>query len=653
MQVPGSVKEMALRLGVELNSLGFAQAQRLSPLASSRAGIYLAGAFHEPKDIPDSVAQGSAAAACAMSQLTSVRGTLMQRREYPWERDVADESPRIGVFVCHCGHNVSSVVDVEQVARKAARLPHVCHAEATVYTCSDSNQRHIRDMIRTHRLNRLVVASCSSRTHEVLFRETLRESGLNQFLFAMTNIRDQCAWVHKDDPSAATAKASDLVSMTVARARFMKALPLKELPVTASAMILGGGLAGMTAAHNLAAQGFLVYLVERAPVLGGMARNIRITLEGTDVGAHLDQLIHATASHPRIKVFLKSDLVRISGQPGDFTSVLNVNGSETRVEHGVVILATGGQERSTEQYFHGRRGDVITQSKLESMLSGGPPHPALSGKSDPTIAMIQCVESRDAKNPYCSRVCCSEAVKNALEIKRRLPHSRVLILGRDMRTYGFREIYYQKALEQGVEFIRHPDDALEVVENEGRLEVEVYDVAAGRGRTILPDLLVLSTGIAPAETNSALSGVLRSALTDDGFFQEAHPKLRPVELANEGEFLCGVAHSPRFMDETIIQAHAAAARASAILSKAQLEIVGHMACVNPAECVACATCVRLCPYGAPVINDLRKAEVRGAMCMGCGSCVAACPSRAVVLQQQEREPFSAMLDELLVSGGSR
>jgi heterodisulfide reductase subunit A-like polyferredoxin len=652
IQVPVGVKEMSERLNLDLNSFGFAQTQRWTPIAASRPGIYVAGAFQEPKDIPDSVAQGSAAAACAMEQLTAVRGALTQPHEYPWERDVSDESPRIGVFICQCGQNISSVVNVDEVAQKASRLPNVHHVEVNVYTCLETNQQHIRDRIHAHRLNRLVVASCSSRTHEVLFQETLRESGLNRYLFAMTNIRDQCSWVHQDDPEAATAKAIDLVSMTVARVRFMKALPLKELPVTASALIVGGGLAGMTAARNLAGQGFKVHLVERAPVLGGLARNISATLEQADVQTYLQQLTGKTQNHPKISVYLNSDLVRISGQAGDFTSVLNVGGNETTVNHGVVIIATGGQERATEQFFHGRNPNVMTQSQLEAALAGGEFPAGLSGKPDPTVAMIQCVESRDAANPHCSRVCCSEAVKNALELKRRLPDARVVILGRDMRTYGFREIYYQQALEQGVIFVRHPEHGLEVVEKAGRIEVKVHDGTAGCDRTFHPDLLVLSTGIAPAPGNAALSSLLRSALTADGFFQEAHPKLRPVDLANEGEFVCGLAHSPRFMDETIAQAQAVAARAATILSKAQLEIVGHMAWVNPAACVACATCVKVCPYGAPTINELRKAEIQGAKCMGCGSCVAACPGKAIALQQHERQTVAAMLDELLAGGGS-
>jgi heterodisulfide reductase subunit A-like polyferredoxin len=652
IQVPFSAKELSRRLGLDLNSFGFALTQRLAPLATSQPGIYVAGAFQEPKDISESVAQGSASAACAMEQLTAVRGTLTQPHDYPWERDVADESPRIGVFLCQCGQNISSIVDVDQVARKAAGLPNVCHAEVNVYTCLETNQQHIRNMILAHRLNRLVVASCSSRTHEALFQETLRESGLNQYLFAMTNIRDQCAWVHQDDSDAATAKAFDLVAMAVARVRFMKALPLKELPVTASALILGGGFAGMVAAQNLAGQGFKVQLVERAPVLGGLARNIHASLEQVDIQTHLRQLIDKTQNHPKISVVLNSNLVRISGQAGDFTSVLNVDGKETTVNHGVVIVATGGQERLTEQYFHGRNPGVITQSRLEAMLADDTLPSGLSGKQDPIVAMIQCVESRDANNPHCGRVCCSEAIKNALELRRRLPHARIVILGRDMRTYGFRETYYQKALEQGVTFIRHPENGLEAVEEAGRIQVKVQDVTAGCDRTYHPDLLVLSTGIAPALDNPALSKMLRSALTADGFFQEAHPKLRPVDLANEGEFVCGLAHSPRFIDETIAQAQAVAARAATILSKAQLEIAGHMAWVNPAACVACATCVKVCPYGAPMINELQKSEIQGAKCMGCGSCVAACPAKAITLQQQERETVVAMLNELLVGGGA-
>ena len=645
------VKEMATNLGVELNEFGFSRTGRLSPLATSKPGIYVAGAFQEPKDIPESVAQASGAAACAMEQLAASRGAMVERHEYPWERDITDESPRVGVFICHCGHNIASVVDVKEVAEKAAGMTHVCHSEANLYTCSDTNQQHIRNMIVKHRLNRLVVSSCSPRTHEMLFQETLRESGLNQYLFAMTNIRDQCSWVHKDDPEAATEKALELTSMAVARARRLKALPTGRLPVTASALVIGGGLAGMTAALAMADQGFDVHLAEKEPHLGGLLREVHSTLEGADVQSHIDKLMARVQAHEKIHLYLNATPAAIGGHVGNFKSVLNVAGVEKPISHGVVILAVGGRKRSTELYLHGKNPHVTTQSKLDASLAGGHLPPELAGKPDPTVVMIQCVESRDDKHPYCSRICCSEAIQNALEIKRRLPHANVAILGRDIRTYGFRELYLQKAREAGVLFIRYPEKSDPVVSEEGgRLKVTVRDSSIDREVVLRPDLLALSTGIAPAADNPALSGLLRSALTADGFFLEAHPKLRPVDLANEGEFLCGLAHSPRFIDETISQAQAAAGRAATILSKTHLEIPGQVARVNPEFCVACATCVGLCPYGAPRINDLGKAEIQGAKCMGCGSCAAACPARTITLQHQEDQALVAMLDELLAAG---
>ncbi len=297
---------------------------------------------------------------------------------------------------------------------------------------------------------------------------------------------------------------------------------------------------------------------------------------------------------------------------------------------------------------------MITQSKLEEALAGGGLPAELEGKENPTVVMIQCVESRSAEHGYCSRVCCSEAIKNATAIKERIPGANVAILGRDIRTYGFRELAYQQAREQGVMFVRHADGAEPTVSEEnGALRVQVHDTSSDADLLLKPDLLVLSTGIAPAETNPVLSGQLRSALTADGFFLEAHPKLRPVDLANEGEFVIGLSHSPRFMDETIAHAMAAVGRAATILSKQYLEIPGQVSVVDPTNCVACATCVKVCPYGAPHINEIGKAQIEGAMCMGCGSCVASCPARAITLRNQEDQALVAMLDELLVEGVSR
>ena len=646
------VKEMAARLGLDLNEFGFCRTDRLTPMATSRPGLYVAGAFQEPKDIPESVAQASAAASCAMEQLAEVRGTLTVRREYPWERDVTDELPRVGVFICHCGHNIASVVDVEAVAKRALELPNVCHAEASIYTCSDNNLQHIKDMIREHRLNRLVVASCSPRTHEILFQETLRDSGLNQYLFAMTNIRDQCSWVHREDPAAATAKAIDLMTMAVARARRLHALETGLLPVTQTALIVGGGLAGMTAALAIADQGFGVHLVEKLGQLGGNLRHIHTTLEGADVPRHLAELAAKVAAHPKITLYLNATPVQITGHVGNFKSRISVAGQETIISHGVTIIATGGVERETDLYLRGQHPRVVTQRELEAQLAAGGVPQGLG--PDATVAMIQCVGSRNEQHPYCSRVCCSEAVKNALALKQRLPNAKVVVLAKDIRTYGFRETYYTQAREAGVLFVRHPETQNPTVAAQGdKLAVRVMDSGLNRELALTADLVVLSTGIAPAEDNPVLSGILRSALTTDGFFLEAHPKLRPVDLANEGEFICGLSHSPRFMDETVAQARAAAGRAATVLSKTSLMIPGQVAHVDSALCVACATCVRTCPYGAPFINDLGKAEIQVAKCMGCGSCAAACPARTITLRHQEDQQVAAMLEELLAVSGEK
>ncbi len=643
-----SVKETAAKLGLDLNQFGFCQTDRLAPLAASKPGIYVAGAFQEPKDIPESVAQASGAAACAMERLSVARGTMIKRHEYPWERDVTDEKARIGIFICHCGHNIASVVDVKRVAEAASKMPGIAHAETNLYACSDTSQQHIKDVIREKRLNRLVVASCSPRTHEVLFQETLRESGLNQYLFAMTNIRDQCSWVHKNDPEAATEKATDLMRMAVARARNLKALGTGKLPVVQSALVLGGGLAGMTTALALGDQGFAVHLCEKEKVLGGQLRNLHYTLEGSDVAGYLKELIARVEKHPKITPHLQTKPVQITGHVGNFKTCVDEAGKEQTLSHGVIVLAVGGSERETDLYLNGKHPAVLTQRALEEKLA----KKTLAGSESSSIVMIQCVDSRNDAHPYCSRVCCSAAIKNALELKKQKPNAKVVVLYKDIRTYGFRELAYQQAREAGVLFIRYNDKQDPVVSDKGGLQVSVVDASNGREITFKPDVVVLSTGIAPAADNPVLSGLLRSALTADGFFLEAHPKLRPVDLANEGEYIAGLCHSPRFIDETIAQAKAVAGRAATVLSRAFLDIAGQVAKVDPIDCVACATCVKVCPYGAPMINDLHKAEIQVAKCMGCGSCTAACPAHTITLQHQECTQVTAMLDELLLGEGA-
>jgi heterodisulfide reductase subunit A-like polyferredoxin len=643
-----SVKETAAKLGLDLNQFGFCETDRLAPMAASKPGIYVAGAFQEPKDIPESVAQASGAAACAMEKLAPVRGTMIKRHEYPWERDVTDEKARIGIFICHCGHNIASVVDVKKVAEAASKMPGIAHAETNLYACSDTSQQHIKDVIKEKRLNRLVVASCSPRTHEVLFQETLRESGLNQYLFAMTNIRDQCSWVHKNDPDAATEKATDLMRMAVARARNLKALATGKLPVTQSALVLGGGLAGMTTALALGDQGFAVHLCEKEAELGGQLRRIKYTLEGSDVSGYLADLIGKVEKHPKISVHLNTRPLQITGHVGNFKTRVEEAGKEQTIAHGVIVIAIGGAERQTDLYLNGKHPGVMTQRQLEEKLAARD-----ITSADPTVVMIQCVDSRNDRHPYCSRVCCSAAIKNALELKKQKPNAKVVVLYKDIRTYGFRELAYEAARKAGVLFIRYNDKQEPVVSDKNGLQVTVSDGNSGSEITLKPDMVVLSTGVAPAADNPVISGLLRTALTADGFFLEAHPKLRPVDLANEGEFIAGLCHSPRFIDETIAHAKAVAGRASTVLSRAHLDIAGQIAKVDPTDCVACATCVKVCPYGAPMINDLKKAEIQSAKCMGCGSCTSSCPAHTITLQHQECSQMTAMLDELLVNQGAQ
>jgi heterodisulfide reductase subunit A-like polyferredoxin len=650
MKPGASVADLGERLGIDRNQFGFCQTDRLAPMTSSRPGVFVAGAFQEPKDIPESVAQASAAAAGAMELLARGRDTLTRRHEYPQEREVTDEEPRIGVFICHCGHNIASVVDVDAVACQAEQLPDVAYSETDLFTCSDTSQARLRDLILQHRLNRVVIASCSPRTHEVLFQETLRESGLNPYLFSMTNIRDQCSWVHRDDPAAATEKACDLMRMAVGRARWLRPLETRRVPVTRAALVLGGGLAGMTAALSLAEQGFEVHLVEKEAELGGNLRSIHYTLERADIREFTADLVSRVEAHPGITTYVSSQLVELAGHVGNFKSEIQGPDGPKTVRHGVTIIATGGVERPTEEHLYGQHERVVTQRQLEAQLACGG-LPADLGEC-PTVVMIQCVGSRTEENPYCSRVCCSEAVKNALALKARRPQAQVIVLAKDIRTYGFRETHFQKAREAGVLFIRYPEKREpETFEDQG-LAVRVTDAGTRRELLLRPDLLVLSTGIAPAPDNAGLSAILRTPLTADGFFLEAHPKLRPVDMASEGVFVCGLAHSPRFMDETVAQAQAAAGRAATILARPYLEIGGQVAQVDPLKCTACMTCVKVCPYGAPTTSGQRYVTIQAVSCMGCGSCVAACPANAIQLRHHEDRQLVAMLHELLSVSGA-
>ncbi len=648
---PGeNLRQTADKLDLRLNRFGFCDTNPLEPVRTSRDGIFVAGVFQEPKDVPETVMQGSSAAACTMELLAGVRGSMVTEKIYPPEHDFTDATPRIGLFVCHCGTNIASVVDVERVVQAALQMPFVEHAERNIYSCSDNSQDRIKEIIAEKGLNRLLVASCTPRTHLALFRETAREVGVNLFLVEMANIREQCSWVHIADPEAATEKAIELVRMGVARTVHLTPRTPEELPVFKSGLIVGGGPSGMTAALSLAGQGFDVHLVEKESQLGGGLRNLHYTLEGNDIDAFREKLVRAVMSNPRVKVYLGSKLVGFEGHAGEFLSTITTaDGNNVEVKHGVLIVATGGREFIPHEFLYGYDPRVVTQRELEARIASGE---NAVGNGD-TVVMIQCVGSRDEERPYCSRVCCAQAVKNALKIKQQCPDAIVVVLYRDMRTYGYHETEYQRAREAGVLFFRYDEEAPPTITGGDELMVEFDDPITGRRKPLKADLVVLSAGIVPAEDNAQISELAKLPLDVDGFFLEAHPKLRPVDFASEGIFLCGLAHSPKFLKENISQALAAAGRAATVLSKDTLVVGGEVAWVDPKKCACCMTCMRVCPYGAPAVSfadEHRRIEIDPARCMGCGSCAAECPAMAIQLHNFLNSQISAAIEAMVGAG---
>jgi heterodisulfide reductase subunit A len=646
MQPPKNVEKLAKNLGIKLNKYNFCETEAFSPMETSKSGILVCGAFSAPKDIPESVAQASGAAAKAMSIIASERGTQITVKEYPPERDVSQEEPRIGVFVCHCGINIGGVVNVPEVVGYAKTLPHVVYAEANLYTCSQDTQKLIRDKIVQNKLNRVIVASCTPRTHESLFKETVQESGLNPYLFEMTNIRDQCSWVHMHEPKEATKKAKDLVRSVVAKAQLLKSLEKPLINVIPVCLILGGGVSGMTAACELAEQGFEVHLVEREKDLGGHLRTIRYLLgKGDDPKAKLDALVRAVQKNGKIHVYLGAEVVDIYGFVGNFKSkIRQQDGKEKEIEHGTVIVATGATEYRPTEYLYGKDKRVVTQHELEEKLADG----KFKGKS---VVMIQCVGARNEERPNCARICCGQAIKNALKIKEVAPESEVYVLYKDMRAYGFKEDYYREAATKGVLFVNYDDERQpQVVNCNGQLRVTFWEPVIGERFEVEPDLLVLSAATVPNPDNKHVAEMLKVPLTKDGFFLEAHMKLRPVDFATEGVFLCGMAHSPKYIDESIAQACAAAARAATILSKKTIEMEGIIANVSEDLCSGCRICEYLCPYLAVEMKDKEGkpiAHVVEALCKGCGACGAACPTKAITMGHFTTDEVLAQIEAAL------
>ncbi len=643
LQMPESTADLAKRLDVDLNKYKFAVTDSFAPVETSRPGVYACGVFQEPKDIPSSVTEASAAACLAGGRLNQSRNTLTKSVELPEEIDLTGEAPRIGVFVCNCGVNISGVVDVGMLEEYAKTLPHVVHAGQNLFTCSQDSQEEMKEIIKEHRLNRIVVAACTPKTHEGIFMDTLEACGINKYLFEMANIRNQDSWVHSDDPEKASGKAKHLVKMAVARAATLHPLHEKKIPVIQRALVIGGGVAGMNAALGLADQGFPVVLIEKEDKLGGMANRLTATIEGADVGTYLKELIQKVTSHSQIQVLTRSLIVGFSGFKGNFTTEVLVGPGmyERKIDHGVVVLATGATEYRPKEYLYGQNESVVTQIELAQRLKE-------KGAGDlDRVVMIQCVGSRNDDNPNCSRICCQSAVKNALHIKKLQPDAQIFILYRDIRTYGFLEDYYTEARKQGVIFSRYDSENPPTVESsEAGVVVTFKDHILGRDLQVGADLLALSAGMV-AEDTEELASIVKLARTAEGHFMEAHVKLRPVDMATEGIFVCGTAHSPKLLPESISQAFAAASRATTFLSQPQLTLSAVTAQVEEDLCASCLICVRSCPYQVPRINQDGVSEIDVALCHGCGVCAAECPAKAIELSWYEDVQIMSKIDALL------
>jgi heterodisulfide reductase subunit A len=599
-------------------------------------------------DIPESVFTASGAGSQCGQLLDYRRGKLAKERMYPPERDVSQEQPRIGVFVCHCGANIGRVVDVPSTVEYALTLPNVVYAQEQLFSCATNCAKEITDMIKEKGLNRVVVAACSPRTLEPLFRDTLREAGINQYFFEMANIREHCSWVHSREKEEATEKAKDITRMSVVRSCHLAALQEFDLPVNKTALVVGGGIAGMTCALSIASQGHEVYLLEKDSDLGGMARRIHYTLEGLDVQAYLRTLVRKIYQHPLIHVYTHATITAATGYVGNFVTKVTSERGITEIKHGAAIIATGADEYKPVEYLYGEDDRVLTQLELGEQIAAGEERLINSQN----LVMIQCVGCRQEDRNYCARVCCSHAIKNALKLKETNPQMDVTIIFRDIRTYGFMEDYYREASNKDVKFIRyepHDKPRVEAVEEEGRpvLRVILPDYILGQKLAIDADYIVLAAAVIPSAGNREISRLFKVSLGPDDFFKEAHVKLRPVDFAADGVFLCGTAHYPKHIPEAINQAYGAAGRALTLLSHDMVTVSGSVCEVDEKSCMGCGACISACTYDAIEFRETRqgkKALVNPVLCKGDGLCNAKCPTGAIFLKHFTDEDILSQID---------
>jgi heterodisulfide reductase subunit A len=648
---PSDAEELAKKFGIELEPHGFCKTNQVNPMETSRPGIFISGAFQGPLDIPESVFSASGAGSQCGALLNYRRGKLTEERIYPPERDVSGEEPRIGVFVCHCGANIGRVVNVPSVVEYALTLPNVVHAQEQLFSCATNSAKEITDMIKEKGLNRVVVAACSPRTLEPLFRDTLREAGINQYFYEMANIREHNSWVHSKEKEDATQKAKDITRMSVARARYLEPLQEIDLPVDKRALVIGGGIAGMTCALSMADQGHDVYLVEKENDLGGTAKRMHYTLEGLDVQAYVNDLMRKVYQNPLIHVYTDATILEATGYIGNFVTRVKSEGVTSEIKHGATVIAIGADEYKPTEYLYGEHERVVTQLELEEKIAAGD-EDLLNAK---TLVMVQCVGCRQEDRDYCARVCCSHAVKNALKLKEKNPQMDIYIFFRDMRTYGFNEDYYREASNREVKFIRYePDDKpqVEAVEQGGKrfLRVTATDLMLGMKVVIDADYLTLSAAVIPAEGSKEIAQLFKVALGPDEFFKEAHVKLRPVDFATDGVYLCGIAHYPKHIPEAINQAYGAAGRVITLLSHDIVTVSGSVCEVDESKCIACGACISACTYSAIEFHETpqgKKAVVNPVLCKGDGLCNAKCPTGAITLKHFTDEELESQIDAAL------
>ena len=636
--IPESLHKLAEKININLTANGFAATSSFMPVLSSAQGVFVCGAFAGPKDIPLTIAEGSAAASGAAELLASGRHSTTCEQTFPDERDTAGEEPRTGVFICHCGSNIAGVVDIAAAAEYAAKLPSVVHVEDNLFACSPDTQDLLVRRIRDKQLNRIVIAACTPRTHEALFQKTLKTAGINEYLLKMANIRNQDSWVHRDNPGQATLKAQELIRMAVAGGLPQRPLQHQVVAITPTALVIGGGLTGMTAALALADQGFKVYLVEQSGELGGYAGLLGRTWNGEDIGLSLARIIEKVGEHPDIEVLMHARVIASEGHVGNFTTtILAENRVQRKISHGAAIVAIGGKRSRPRQYGYGRLARVVTALEFDKLYQFGD----VRVKKGSSFVFIQCVGSRDQDHPYCSKVCCTHSVQSAIRMKHENPHRDVYILYRDMRTYGQREALYTEARRLGVVFINYEVHGKPEVSRNGddSLQVEVWDHILHQPLRIKADMVILATAILPNQEAKQLADLFKIPLDSDGFFQEAHAKMRPVDCTRQGLFIAGLAHSPKPVEESITQALAAAARAATFLARDTVSLSGIRAEVHADKCDGCALCIDVCPYHAITLIEAADSDqdrepalsiaINQTLCTGCGICQGTCPKRGV------------------------